>query len=511
MMTPEENVKRVLQKKFYLLILSEPTRKGLTMDMTRYKFKTTPYQHQLDALKKAWDKEEFALFAEMGTGKSKILIDNVAMLYDSGKIDGVLVIAPKGVYKNWERTEFPKHLPDHVLFDSITWSPSQTKKQEAILAKAFVDDDNLKIVIMNIEAFSTVRGTQFAIDFMRRKRVLMAVDESTTIKNGKAKRTKNTIKAGILARYRRLMTGSPITKSPMDLYSQCGFLGDHLLGFSSFYSFQNRYCRLLKRSVGTHSFQQVVGYQNLPELTDRLDKFSYRILKKDCLDLPDKVYTKRTVELTDEQAILYQRIKRSAVAELEGKTLTAQNVLTQILRLQQICSGYFKADDGTIIEMHSNKFSELTDVLEEVSGKVIIWANYTYDLTMIHKKLCEVYGPESSRMYYGGTEADARQQMVIDFQDPNHPLRFFVGQPRTGGYGLTLTEASTVIYFSNNYDLEIRLQSEDRAHRIGQKNNVTYIDIVTEGTVDEKILQALRSKINIATEVLREGYKDWLI
>jgi SNF2 family DNA or RNA helicase len=511
MMTPEENVKRVLQKKFYLLILSEPTRKGLTMDMTRYKFKTTPYQHQLDALKKAWDKEEFALFAEMGTGKSKILIDNVAMLYDSGKIDGVLVIAPKGVYKNWERTEFPKHLPDHVLFDSITWSPSQTKKQEAILAKAFVDDDNLKIVIMNIEAFSTVRGTQFAIDFMRRKRVLMAVDESTTIKNGKAKRTKNTIKAGILARYRRLMTGSPITKSPMDLYSQCGFLGDHLLGFSSFYSFQNRYCRLLKRNVGTHSFQQVVGYQNLSELTDRLDKFSYRILKKDCLDLPDKVYTKRSVELTDEQAILYQRIKRSAVAELEGKTLTAQNVLTQILRLQQICSGYFKADDGTIIEMHSNKFSELTDVLEEVSGKVIIWANYTYDLTMIHKKLCEVYGPESSRMYYGGTEADDRQQMVIDFQDPNHPLRFFVGQPRTGGYGLTLTEASTVIYFSNNYDLEIRLQSEDRAHRIGQKNNVTYIDIVTEGTVDEKILQALRSKINIATEVLREGYKDWLI
>ena len=510
-MTPEENVKRVLQKKFYLLILSEPTRKGLTMDMTRYKFKTTPYQHQLDALKKAWDKEEFALFAEMGTGKSKILIDNVAMLYDSGKIDGVLVIAPKGVYKNWERTEFPKHLPDHVLFDSITWSPSQTKKQEAILAKAFVDDDNLKIVIMNIEAFSTVRGTQFAIDFMRRKRVLMAVDESTTIKNGKAKRTKNTIKAGILARYRRLMTGSPITKSPMDLYSQCGFLGDHLLGFSSFYSFQNRYCRLLKRNVGTHSFQQVVGYQNLSELTDRLDKFSYRILKKDCLDLPDKVYTKRSVELTDEQAILYQRIKRSAVAELEGKTLTAQNVLTQILRLQQICSGYFKADDGTIIEMHSNKFSELTDVLEEVSGKVIIWANYTYDLTMIHKKLCEVYGPESSRMYYGGTEADDRQQMVIDFQDPNHPLRFFVGQPRTGGYGLTLTEASTVIYFSNNYDLEIRLQSEDRAHRIGQKNNVTYIDIVTEGTVDEKILQALRSKINIATEVLREGYKDWLI
>jgi SNF2 family DNA or RNA helicase len=268
---------------------------------------------------------------------------------------------------------------------------------------------------------------------------------------------------------------------------------------------------MVKRSVGTHSFNQIVGYQNLPELTDRLDKFAFRILKKDCLDLPDKVYTRRNVELTDEQALLYYRMKKMAVAELDGKEATAQNVLTQIIRLQQICSGYFKADDGTVTEMHSNKFDELEAALEEVDGKVIIWANYVYDLKMIQKKLSDVYGPESCRIYYGETSAEDRQQMVIDFQNPDHPLRFFIGQPRTGGYGLTLTEASTVIYFSNNYDLEVRLQSEDRAHRIGQKNNVTYIDIVTEGPVDEKILTALRNKINIATEVLKEGYKEWLI
>jgi SNF2 family DNA or RNA helicase len=161
--------------------------------------------------------------------------------------------------------------------------------------------------------------------------------------------------------------------------------------------------------------------------------------------------------------------------------------------------------------MHSNKFDELMDVLEETDGKVIIWANYTYDLEMIRDKLAKEYGEESVRVYYGETKADDRQKMVIDFQNPDHPLRFFVGQPRTGGYGLTLTEASTMIYFSNNYDLEVRLQSEDRCHRIGQKKAVTYIDIVTEGTVDEKILKALREKINIASEVLAEGYKDWLI
>ena len=482
------------------------------MDITeRYKFRMKPYQHQLDALKKSWNKKEFAIFAEMGTGKSKILIDTVSMLYDTGKINGFLIIAPKGVYKNWETIELPKHVPEHVTYDVIVWSPSTSKKQLQHLEEAFVDDDSLKIVVMNIEAFSTEKGSAFAAQFLRRKKVLMAVDESTTIKNGKARRTKSIIKVGKHAEYRRVMTGSPVTKTPMDLYTQCAFLDDWILGFSSFYSFQSRYCRLLKRSVGTHSFNQVVGYQNLNELSDRLDTFSFRILKKDCLDLPEKVYTKRVVRLTDEQAGIYSRVQKAAVAELEGKVLTAQNVLTQILRLQQICSGYFKADDGTIIEMKSDKFDELLSALEEVDGKVIIWANYTYDIQMIARALAKEYGAASVGTYYGETTPDQRQQMVKDFQDPVHPLRFFVGQPRTGGYGLTLTEAHTVIYFSNNYDLEVRLQSEDRAHRIGQKNNVTYIDIVTEGTVDEKILRALRQKINVATEVLREGHKEWLL
>jgi SNF2 family DNA or RNA helicase len=477
----------------------------------RYKFRLKPYQHQADALRKSWNSKEFALFAEMGTGKSKILIDTVSMLYDRGEISGLLVIAPKGVYKNWETIEIPKHLPEHIVHDIIVWSPATTKRNLEELREALVDDDNLKIVVMNVEAFSTDKGVQFATKFLKSRKVLMAVDESTTIKTPKAKRTKNIIACGKHAAYRRIMTGSPITKTPMDLYSQCGFLDDWILGFNSFYSFQNRYCRLLRRSVGSHSFNQVVGYQNLNELSDRLDRFSFRILKKDCLDLPEKVYTKRVVQLTDEQAVIYARVKKAAIAELEGKVLTAQNVLTQILRLQQICSGYFKADDGTVIEMKSDKFDELLSALEEVSGKVIIWANYTYDIQMIERLLAKEYGAQTVRSYYGETTPEQRQQIVKDFQDPNHPVRFFVGQPRTGGYGLTLTEATTVIYFSNNYDLEIRLQSEDRAHRIGQRNNVTYIDIITEGTVDEKILKALREKINVASQILKEGHKDWLI
>jgi len=477
----------------------------------RYKFKHQPYAHQLTALEKSWDKNEYALFCEMGTGKSKILIDNFAMLYDKGQIDGVLVVAPKGVYKNWQRKEVPEHLPEHIVADIVVWSPNHTKKQLEHLEIALKDDDNLKVLIMNVEAFSTDKGVEFAKQFLRKRKVFMAVDESTTIKNRSAKRTKNIVNVGGLAKYRRIATGSPITKTPMDLYSQCDFLDPHLLGFGSFFSFQARYCKMWRRSVGTHSFNQVVGYQNLEELTNNLDRFSYRILKKDCLDLPEKIYIKRLVELTPEQRRVYDQLKTIALAVLEQGVVTAANALTQILRLQQVCSGFLKTDDGKFETIPSNKLNELMEALEEVDGKVIIWANYTHDIYAIAKAIQKEYGEGTVRMYFGETKAEDRQQIVEDFQDPNNSVRFFVGQPRTGGYGLTLTEAKTVIYYSNSYDLEVRLQSEDRAHRIGQKNNVTYIDIVTEGTVDEKILSALRDKIDIASTVLKEGYKQWLI
>lgn len=479
--------------------------------MIRYKFKLEPYAHQMTALELSANKREYALFLEMGTGKSKIIIDTIAMLYDSGEIQGALIIAPKGVYKNWEQSELPTHLPDHIDHKIIMWSPETTRKRLEHLDQAFHRDESLKIVVMNVEAFSSEKGVTFAQKFLKYRSVLMAVDESTTIKNRTAKRTKSIVKLGELAQYKRIATGSPVTQSPLDLYSQCEFLDPWALGYNSFWAFQSRYAKMHRRSVGSHSFNQIVGYQHLEELSERLETFSYRVRKEDCLDLPEKVYTKRLVELTDEQRRIYTQMKNLALAELEGALTTAPNVLTQILRLQQVCSGFVKMDDGTINNFPSNKMSELLAAIEEVDGKVIIWATFTQDLLNIEKELKSVYGEDSVRTYYGQTEVEQRQQTVRDFQDPTNPLRFFVGQPRTGGYGLTLTAAKTVIYYSNNYDLEIRLQSEDRAHRIGQRNTVTYIDLVTEKTVEEKILQALRSKINLATQVLNEDYKQWII
>jgi len=479
-----------------------------------YKFKLKPFQHQYDALKKSWNIKEYALFCEMGTGKSKILIDTIGMLYQTKKISGAIVVAPKGVFKNWQLKEIPDHLPDEIAeqTDVILWSGATTKKNLANLEEAFRKDDRLKILVINVEAFSSEKATVFAQNFLKSRPCLMAVDESTTIKNMKAKRTKNIVKVGKSAGYRRILTGSPITKSPMDLYTQCAFLTPNLLGFPSFYAFQNRYAKIIRRTMGAHSFNHVVGYQNLEELSSRLDGFSFRVLKKDCLDLPEKIYTRRLVELTDEQKHLYKQIRDNAVALLgKGEMVTAQNILTQILRLQQICSGFLKSDTGEINHLSENKMSELTEVLEEVDGKVIIWCVFREDLVRITKHLNDLYGAGSAETYFGDTSSEDRQAMVTNFQNPNHRLRFFVGQSRTGGYGLTLTEATCVIYYTNSFDLEVRMQSEDRAHRIGQKNNVTYVDLVTENTVEEKILKALRDKINIATEVLSEDYKDWLI
>jgi SNF2 family DNA or RNA helicase len=450
---------------------------------------------------------------EMGTGKSKVLVDNIAMLYDRGAIKGALIVAPKGVYKNWDQIEFPVHLPDHVEHTKVLWEPTITKKKQAELDTLFDDKGDLKILIMNVEAFSTTKGLDFARSFLNIfvGRALIGIDESTTIKNPTAKRTKNILKLADLAKYRRILTGSPVTKSPLDLFSQCEFLDPYHLGHASYYSFRARYANMVKRNFGGRQVQLVVSYRRLDELADILDKFSYRVLKEDCLDLPEKVFTKRLVELTPEQDKAYKQMKQMALAMLDnGEVMTTVNVMTQLMRLHQITCGHFKADDGTTTALKNNRIDALMQLLEETEGKVIIWANYREDIKNIVESLKKAYGEASTVEYHGGVDATLRQKHIALFQEKNGPARYFVGNAQTGGYGITLTAANTVVYYSNSYDLEKRLQSEDRAHRIGQTGSVTYVDLIAENTVDHKIVKSLRSKINIANEIMGEDIKEWI-
>jgi SNF2 family DNA or RNA helicase len=363
---------------------------------------------------------------------------------------------------------------------------------------------------MNVEALSTKKGKQFAEKFLSCHKSLMAIDESTTIKNPGAIRTKTIIGLGSNVKYKRILTGSPVTKSPLDLFTQCAFLDPWLLDHQSYYSFKTRYAITKQINVSGRMVQIVVGYRNLPELSEKIKPFSHRVLKDDCLDLPPKTYMKRTIQLTEEQNKVYKQMKEIALATLNGKLTTTHNVITQLMRLHQITCGHFKSDDGQTQKIANNRLDELMDVLSEMEGKAVIWAHYRYDIESIVEAITKEYGEKSVVTYYGDTSTEDRQKAIKLIQDPKSEVRFIVGTPQTGGYGITLTGASTMIYYSNGYDLEKRQQSEARIDRIGQEKPMTYIDIIAEGTVDEKIVKALRTKVDIATQIMGEELKEWI-
>jgi SNF2 family DNA or RNA helicase len=463
--------------------------------------KTKPYAHQSEALDHSATREFFALFMEMGTGKTKVAIDNATFLFDRGEIDAVLVVAPKGVYRNWE-SELAAHLPE-VPHRITVWRAMPKRQEARDLEECLKPGNGFAWCLMNVEAFSTAKGAKFAERFLSSHRCMMVVDESTTIKNPKASRTKAILALRHLPAYRRILTGAPVTRDPLDLFAPCMFLHPRALGFKSYYAMRGRHALLQSMRFGEKRFKKVTGYQRLDELSGKLDRFSFRCLKSECLDLPPKIYEQRAVEMTPEQAKAYAQMRDEARAELDGQEVSAPIILAKLTRLHQIVTGALGSPSP------NRRLEALLETLEEVSGKAIIWATYREDLLSIAIALREQYGPLSRVLYHGDTPAEERQERVRQFQEVNL-TRFFVGQPATGGYGLTLTAASTVIYYSNSFNLEQRIQSEDRAHRIGQHHPVTYVDLITPGTIDEKILEALSMKQNIANLVLREEWREWL-
>jgi hypothetical protein len=316
------------------------------------------------------------------------------MLYDKGKINAVMIIAPKGVYRNWLSSEIPTHMPSHIQYKSVLWTALTSKTKDKEYQSLFETDYNLHIFIMNVEALSTPKGLTFARKFLSCHNTLIAVDESTTIKTPKAARTKNIVSIASLAKYRRILTGSPVTKSPLDLYTQCKFLNEDLLGFSSYYSFQNRYACMVDRWFGGRKVSIVKSYQRLDELSKIIEQFSYRVLKEDCLDLPEKVYIKREIELTEDQLKHYSTMKATAMALLKGDVVRAPHVLTQLMRLHQITCGHLTTESGEIVDIKSNRIKELLKILEETNGKAIIIKSMCNDPFLTYEA-CVLRKPEA--------------------------------------------------------------------------------------------------------------------
>ena len=475
--------------------------------MWKYPYKTEPYEHQKNALSQSAEKTEWAYFMEMGTGKTKVTIDNIAYLYLQRKITSVLIIAPKSVYTNWE-SEIEIHMPEVLKYKIYKWNIDKPKDYFKM-----DESPDLKIFLINVEALSTKRGYQACVDYLLKNKLnFVALDESTTIKNRSAKRTKNILGLGKVSHIKRILTGSPITKSPLDLFTQCAFLSPQLLGFHSYLAFRNRYAEMTDIPVGSGRYISIPKYyKRLDELEEKMKSFATRIRKDQCLDLKPKVRSKRYIELEGDGKKIYERLKHHALAIVEDSTISFSNKLTEIIKLHQVCNGFTKNDDGEIMQLHKSKLNALDEILEETDGKVIIWANYLYNIHEIKDFLTKKYGQDSTVCIYGAVDVEDRQDAVKRIQE-DEKTRFLIANPTTGGFGLTLTACNTVIYFSNNYNLEVRMQSEDRAHRLGQKGTVVYIDIVAKGTLDEAIMKSLTSKGQIAAKTLgEEDLKSWLL
>tara|TARA_R110000751_G_scaffold53269_1_gene115492 strand:- start:1768 stop:3171 length:1404 start_codon:yes stop_codon:yes gene_type:complete len=466
-----------------------------------YEYKTQPFEHQRKALAQGADRKAFAYLMEMGTGKTKVTLDNAAYLYLGQKINLMVVVAPNSVYQNW-KDEISLHCP----CDTNVFTYKIDKYFKYV-------EDKLNVVLMNVEAFSHKSGVTYLEDILKSygDRSMMIIDESTTIKNRTAKRTKALIRLGKMTKYRRILTGSPITKSPLDLFSQFQFLGTDLLGTDNFYIFRAKYCVMMEINLAATNRKVSIPkfYINLDELEKKIKEHSFRVLKKDCLDLKPKIYTKRIVTLKPQQAAAYKELADHARTIIFDDQISYNNKLTEVLKLRELTDGFYTTDTGEKKDLPSAKLEELLNVLEETEGKVIIWTNFIRTLERIITTLQKKYGTDSTVAIYGKIPAKDRPEVIDRFQN-NNAVRFLIGNPQTAGYGLNLTSANTVIYYSNSFNLEERQQSEDRAHRAGQTGSVLYIDLIVKGTVDEMIIKSLKNKIQISAKTLGEEILEYL-
>lgn len=493
--------------------------KSYILNSPDYKFVMPPMGHQATALYLSGEEKDFAFLMEMGTGKSKVAIDNVVYLYLKGLIQAVLVMAPKGAYLNWPNVELPKHLPPDVPYRILTWS-SLERDVNAFERQFKSRNGELVILVFNVESMSAGRGPDVAKAFlMANMKTAWIIDESTCIKNHKSKRSKNIVALRRYANYRRILTGDPLTRSPMDIFGQCLFLGADKLGFTSEFAFRSRYCTIETKQLRDpktgkviREYPTITGTQRTDELKEKLKRFSYRVLKSECLDLPPKVYVTREVPLTEDQKKILKTLKKEAIAYLDSvPVVTAPLVLTRLIKQHQVVCGFLKTDDGQEVPIENNRLDSLMGMLEETEGKVLIWANYRFNIQEIYDAIAREYGAEAVVHYFGDTTNEERPVAVNRFN--NDPAcRYFVGNPATGRYSLTLTVSSTCVYYSNSYNLEYRNQSEDRIHRIGQRaDKVTYVDLISRRTADETIIHNLKAKRDMANDIVggSTAWKNW--
>lgn len=534
-------------------------------------------KHQAEALRrrsrrprKPSSQDVFADIMDMGTGKSKVILDEWQEKVSTGELDALLVIAPAGSYKNWfedksdlQRAEINVHL-DPALRKRMLIAPwvggaeNKRARERAIRTK-----DRPRAMFVNVEAFSqSDRAYDQVVAFLEGSRAMIAIDESTVIMRNSS-RTKSVLSLALYSRCRRIMTGLVTPRSPMDLFYQFFFLDWRILGhekiqtFKAHYAVTERSCfiphpqlmsklmsmceqrarraksrdlrsgwlesrekvRHMKRAEvidkiielgGWVQHSNIIkGYKNMEELQARIAPYSFRVLKEDCLDLAPKTYKFWDVELTAEQKRIYKDLRDKATSEIdEGRHVTATMAATKLIRMHQVICGHVVDEQNKVSDVDSNRVAAVLEILGEHSGQAIIWATYRREVAKIAAAIERVYGRGSCAQFHGGNKKE-RGEDEREFIAGRRP--YIVASQRAGGLGNTWIGAGLSIYAANDYDLQYRLQSEDRNHRKGQTQKVTYVDVIARGTVEYKIVEALRRKIDLATQITGEKLREWLI
>lgn len=484
------------------------------------------YKHQETALNLLGEHDVFALIMDMGTGKSRPVLEDWMARVAQGEAQDLVIIAPKGCYLNW-LDELDKWIPPEFQFYAGVWKSGANKSQQQNLNNLLHVTGYPRFLAMNIEALNRKgEARTYLLKFIYDHKVIGVIDESTTICHENAKRTEFLLEE-VSHRFtaRRILTGLVAPESPMDLYTQYRFLDWQIIGQKSFWGFKNRYAVL--QSVDFRPAAQramddihkrffkkahiIVSYRNLEELNKKIMAKSYRVLKEDVLDLPPKIYQFWDVELTLEQDRAYSQMRDIAMAELaNGEFSTASMKLDQLGKMQHILCGHVRTEDGELADIPENRTEAVVEILHQHAGKAIIWAPYPRALRKIRDRLQKEFGPDSTASFWGETTLDERLEARDHIQNDD-ACRFIVSNQSVGKFGNTWTACNLVIYYANSFDNEDRQQSEDRAHRIGQTKNVTYIDLRACGTIDVKLIQVLRKKMTISSTLQGDEFRSWLV
>ena len=491
---------------------------GSHLVVTRMNYEPLPsmpmFKHQEEAWLKTRDEPVWGLLFEQRCGKSRVLLDTAGWLYSQGKINGLLVIAPKEVCRSaWEQEQVPKFL--NTPHEVARWNSSKSKKVVQKLDSICKQGDRLKVLIVNVEAFSGSGGSNvvaFCKRFMKTHRTLLAVDESSTIKERTSKRTDRVLQLASFAYYRRILTGTPITQSPLDAFTQFGFLETKLFG-SNWYSFRARYAelgdtyvKLPKRDEPT-IIKTVQGYRNLEELSEKMATLSTRVKRSDCFDLPPKMYSKLDVDLTTEARRLYNLMAQKQVLALEAEGIvTPAMAVSRIMSLRQITSEFLMQHDDvtgldTKLELGNERVKLLLKQVTDLEGQVIIWTAFQHSQQRIPEALREA-GIATSVLV--GSTVDRPEQLEA-FKAGR--TRVLVINQGLGQYGLDLSMADWAIYYEHEWSVEKRVQSEDRAQHPQRTKSVGYIDLIVPGTIEETILDAVLSGRKLADLIVDRGWK----